>query len=94
MASAAEAEREIESPLLAYVQLGLLMFGALAAVTGYAFGIHEGREFLEQPLWIKIAIVVAVLIFLYNVSLTAMKGRRTAVTNEDESRRSRSSSHR
>ena len=28
-----EAERDIESPFLAYVQLGLLMFGALAAVT-------------------------------------------------------------
>ena len=27
---------------------------------GYAFGVHEGREFLEQPLWIKGAIVVAV----------------------------------
>ena len=62
-----EAEREIESPLLAYIQLGLLMFGALAAVVGYVFGIHEGREFLEQPLWIKGAIVVVALIFLYNI---------------------------
>jgi nitric oxide reductase subunit B len=76
-----EAERDIESPLLAYVQLGLLMFGALAAVTGYVFGIHEGREFLEQPLWIKIAIVVVALIFLYNVSMTVMKGRKTAISN-------------
>ncbi|CFX44509.1 Nitric oxide reductase subunit B [Candidatus Filomicrobium marinum] len=76
-----EAERDLESPLLAYVQLGLLMFGALAAVIGYMFGIHEGREFLEQPLWIKIAIVVVALIFLYNVSMTVLKGRRTAVTN-------------
>jgi nitric oxide reductase subunit B len=76
-----EAERDIESPLLAYIQLGLLMFGALAAVIGYLFGIHEGREFLEQPLWIKVAIVVVALIFLYNVSLTVLKGRKTAITN-------------
>jgi len=76
-----ETEREIESVPLAYIQLGLLMFGALAAVVGYLFGIHEGREFLEQPLWIKIAIVVVALIFLYNVSITVMKGRKTAVTN-------------
>ena len=76
-----EAERDIESPLLAYIQLGLLMFGALAAVTGYVFGIHEGREFLEQPLWIKIAIVVVALIFLYNISMTVLKGRKTAITN-------------
>lgn len=76
-----EAERDIESPFLAYVQLGLLMFGALAAVAGYLFGVHEGREFLEQPLWIKAAIVVVALIYLYNVSMTILKGRKTAIGN-------------
>src|SRR5690606_32516117 len=49
-----EAERDIESPMLAYIQLALLMVGALSAVVGYMFGIHGGREFLEQPLWVKI----------------------------------------
>jgi len=76
-----EAEREIESPMLAYIQLAILLVGALGAVGGYLFGIHEGREFLEQPLWVKIGIVVAALIFLYNVSMTVLRGRRTAVTN-------------
>ena len=76
-----EAERDIESPLLAYIQLGLLMFGALAAVAGYVFRIHEGREFLEQPLWIKGAIVIVALIFLYNVSMTILRGRKTAIGN-------------
>jgi nitric oxide reductase subunit B len=75
-----EAEREIESPMLAYVQLALLMVGALASVIGYLFGIHGGREFLEQPMWVKLAIVVVALIFLYNVSMTVLKGRRTAIT--------------
>ncbi len=76
-----EAERDIESPLLAYVQLVILVVGALAAVVGYTFGIHEGREFLEQPLWVKVGIAIAAVIFLYNVSMTALKGRKTAVTN-------------
>ena len=30
-----EAEREIESPMLAYLQLAILMIGALGAVIGY-----------------------------------------------------------
>jgi nitric oxide reductase subunit B len=75
-----EAERDIESPMLAYAQLVILMVGALGAVGSYLLGIHGGREFLEQPLWVKIGIVVAALIFLYNVSLTVLRGRRTAVT--------------
>jgi nitric oxide reductase subunit B len=75
-----EAEREIESPMLAYVQLALLVVGALASVVGYLFGIHGGREFLEQPMWVKLAIVVVALIFLYNISMTVLKGRRTAIS--------------
>jgi len=76
-----ETEREIESPLLAYVQLVLLLVGAVAAVVGYLFGVHEGREFLEQPLWVKIAIVIVALIFLYNVTMTVLKGRKTAISS-------------
>lgn len=76
-----EAERDIESPLLAYVQFGLLMVGALASVAGYLMGIHGGREFLEQPLWVKWAIVAVAGIFLYNIGMTVLKGRRTAITS-------------
>lgn len=76
-----EAEREIESPKLAYLQLAILVIGAGGAVVGYVFRIHEGREFLEQPLWVKLGIVVAALIFLYNISMTVLKGRKTAITN-------------
>lgn len=77
---AEEAEREIESPALAYVQLAILTLGGVASIVGYLFGIHGGREFLEQPLWVKYGIVVAALIFLYNVTLTFMKGRRTVIS--------------
>ncbi len=76
-----EAETELHSPKLAIVQFWLFLFGAAAAVIGYLFRIHEGREFLEQPLWIKLAIVVVALMFLYNVTLTVLKGRKTAITN-------------
>ena len=76
-----ETETELYSTKLAILQFWLFLFGAAAAVVGYMFGVHEGREFLEQPLWIKIAIVVVVLMFLFNCSMTLLKGRKTAVTN-------------
>lgn len=76
-----EAETELHSPKLAIIQFWLFLFGAAAAVVGYLFRIHEGREFLEQPLWIKLAIVVVALMFLYNVTMTVLKGRKTAITN-------------
>jgi nitric oxide reductase subunit B len=76
-----EAERELHSVRLAQVQLVLFVGAAALAVVGYLFRIHEGREFLEQPLPLKIAIAAAVLIFLYNVSLTLLKGRKTAVSS-------------
>jgi len=39
-----EAKRDIESPMLAYAQLAILMVGALGAVIGYTLGIHERRS--------------------------------------------------
>ena len=35
-------------------------------------------EFLEQPLWVKFGILVAAVIFLVNISLTVLAGRKTA----------------
>ncbi|MDM7255994.1 MAG: cbb3-type cytochrome c oxidase subunit I [Paracoccus sp. (in: a-proteobacteria)] len=84
-----ESEREIHSPTLAWLQLGILVLGTAGVVVTYTFDLFhghwllgkEGREFLEQPKWVKAGIVVAALIFLYNVTLTVLKGRKTAVTN-------------
>ena len=84
-----EAEREIHSPTLAYLQLAILVLGTLGVVVTYLFNLFEGnfllgtegREFLEQPTWVKLGIVVAALIFLFNVSMTVLKGRKTAITN-------------
>ncbi|MGE3289900.1 MAG: cbb3-type cytochrome c oxidase subunit I, partial [Geminicoccaceae bacterium] len=76
-----ESEREIHSTLLAYVQLVVFVGAGATAVVCYLFRIYEGREFLEQPFLVKVAITVAVLIFLYNVSMTVLQGRKTAVSS-------------
>lgn len=84
-----EAEREIHSPLLAYLQLILLLVGTLGVVVTYVFNLFagnwflgmEGREFIEQPVWVKLGILVAALMFLFNITMTVLKGRKTAITN-------------
>ncbi|MCB1350779.1 MAG: cbb3-type cytochrome c oxidase subunit I, partial [Maritimibacter sp.] len=84
-----ESEREIHSPTLAYVQLLILILGTAGVVVTYLFNLfdgsflfgNEGREFIEQPRWVKAGIVVAALIFLFNISMTVLKGRKTAITN-------------
>ncbi|WP_108485487.1 cbb3-type cytochrome c oxidase subunit I [Oceaniglobus ichthyenteri] len=75
-----EAEREIWSTKLAYLQLIILVVGTLGAVIGYGFKVHGGREFLEQPLWVRFGILVAAVIFLINISMTVLAGRKTAIT--------------
>lgn len=84
-----ESEREIYSPRIAYYQLAILVVGTLGAVVTYVFDLFhgnillgkDGREFLEQPLWVKIGIVIAALMFLYNISMTVLAGKKTAITN-------------
>lgn len=75
-----EAETEIHSPRLAYIQLGIFVFAGAAALVSYQFGIHEGREFLEQPFWVKVLITISFLMFLYNGTMTLKAGRRTAIS--------------
>ncbi len=85
-----EAEREIHSPLLAYIQLAILVLGTVGVVITYVFNIFEGNWLLGQrwpripgatPGWVKLGIVAAALIFLYNISMTVLKGRKTAIAN-------------
>jgi len=71
-----ESEREIFSVRRAYIQLAIFVDGTLGAVGSYLVGIHGGREFLEQPLWVKFGILVAAVVFLVNVSLTFLAGRK------------------
>jgi nitric oxide reductase subunit B len=75
-----ESETEIWSSKLAYVQLIILLVGTLGAVIGYGFKVHGGREFLEQPLWVRLGILVAAVMFLFNISMTVLRGKKTAIT--------------
>jgi nitric oxide reductase subunit B len=84
-----EAEREIHSVKAAYIQLAILVLGTAGVVVTYLFNLfegnfllgREGREFLEQPRWVKVGIVVAALIFLWNVTMTVLKGRKTVISS-------------
>ena len=88
-----EAETELFSPKLAIalfwiflVAAGLTVVGyltvpyaTLAKMTGNDLLPTMGREFLEQPLITKLGIVVVALAFLFNISMTVLKGRKTSI---------------
>ena len=65
-----EIQTEIYSVRLARIQLGILLVSGVVAVVGYFFQWSFGMPFLEQPTFIKLLIVVAALIFLYNIGMT------------------------
>ncbi len=88
-----EAETELFSPKLAIalfwiflVAAGLTVVGyltvpyaTLAKMTGNDLLPTMGREFLEQPLITKVGIVVVALAFLFNITMTVLKGRKTSI---------------
>jgi len=90
-----ECETELHSPKLAIVMFWVFLAAAGLTVLGYLLVPYAtlahiggndilptmGREFLEQPLWTKVGIVVVALAFLYNISLTLLKGRKTAINS-------------
>lgn len=71
-----EVEGEIFSVKLAMLHFWLFLIGGATAIVGYLFRWHDGREFLEQPFVIKVAIVIVVLMFIFNMIMTMIKGRR------------------
>ena len=75
-----ESRAEIHSPRLAYWQLALWTVAGVTAVVGYLFGWTAGNKLLEQPYPVKIAIVVVMLMFLYNLGMTIWKARRLTTT--------------
>jgi len=89
-----ESETELHSTKLAWILfwvflvagaltvLGYLLvpYATLAEITGNKYLPTMGREFLEQPTITKVGIVVVALGFLYNVSLTVLKGRKTVIS--------------
>ena len=89
-----EAETELHSPFMAKLLFWIFLvagaltivgyltvpYAKLAELTGNDLLQTMGREFLEQPLPTKLGIVVVALGFLYNISMTVLKGRKTAIS--------------
>ena len=88
-----EAETELFSPKLALLMFWIFLvagaltivgylavpYATLAELTGNNLLETMGREFLEQPLPTKVGIVVVALAFLFNVTMTVLKGKKTAI---------------
>jgi nitric oxide reductase subunit B len=89
-----ESERELHSPMLAKLLFWVFLVAAALTVVGYLLVPYAtlatmtgndllptmGREFLEQPLLTKIGIVIVALGFLFNITMTVLKGRKTAIS--------------
>lgn len=75
-----ESRTELYSVRLAYWSLAIWVVAGLTAVIGYLFGWTAGNKFLEQPFPIKIAIVVVMVLFLYNLIMTIRKAGRWTTT--------------
>jgi nitric oxide reductase subunit B len=76
-----EAQRELVSVKLAYVQLISLALVGVVAIIGFHFKIWEGRKFLEIPRPLDYLVVVNVLLFLGIILLTLFKGKRRTTTS-------------
>jgi nitric oxide reductase subunit B len=89
-----EAERELYSPLLAKILFWVFLIAGALTIVGYLSVPYAtlaeltkndllptmGREFLEQPTITKIGIVIVVLGFIFNIGMTVLKGRKTAIS--------------
>jgi nitric oxide reductase subunit B len=89
-----ESETELFSPKLALALFWIFLvagaltivgylavpYATLAELTGNNLLETMGREFLEQPLPTKLGIVVVALAFLFNITMTVLKGKKTAIS--------------
>lgn len=75
-----EAQNELVSVKLAYVQLISLALVGVAAIVGYHFNYWEGRKFLEIPRPLDYLVVVNVLLFMGLILVTLFKGKRRTTT--------------
>lgn len=89
-----ESESELWSPKLAIITFWVFAAAGVATILGYLFVPYAelteltfnnllptmGREFLEQPLPTKLGIVLVVVSYIVNVTMTVILGRKTVVT--------------
>ena len=71
-----EAQAELAWPKLAIFQLVLLVGTGVAALVGFCFGWTQGRPLLEIPTALDFLVVAGALLFLANVGVTLLRGRR------------------
>jgi nitric oxide reductase subunit B len=76
-----ETENDLYSTFLAKLQFWVFFAAAGVTVVGYLFGNYDGRSYLEQPIYIKIGIVIVALMFLFNCTMTLLRGRKTVISN-------------
>ena len=88
-----ESETELYSPKLAIALFWIFAAAGVLTILGYLLVPYStladitlnhlwptmGREFLEQPTVTKLGIVVVCLGFLFNLGMTILKGRKTAI---------------
>jgi nitric oxide reductase subunit B len=89
-----ESETELFSPKLALLMFWVFLvagaltivgylavpYATLAELTGNNILETMGREFLEQPLPTKVGIVIVALVFLFNITMTVLKGKKTSIS--------------
>lgn len=75
-----ESGRELYSEKLAVVQWAALVIVGVIAIAGFHMNWWEGRKFLEIPRPLDYLVVVDVLLFIFNIGMTAWKGERFTTT--------------
>ncbi len=89
-----ESEVELYSPKLALALFWIFLaasvltvigylsvpYATLAEITGNDLLPTMGREFLEMPTVTKVGVVIVALGLLFNLSMTILRGRKTAIT--------------
>ncbi|RME22277.1 MAG: nitric-oxide reductase large subunit [Deltaproteobacteria bacterium] len=75
-----EAQRELWSMKLAWVQWASLVVVGVVAIIGFHLNWWEGRKFLEIPRPLDYLVVVNVLAFLLNIGMTVFTGKRYTTT--------------
>ncbi len=75
-----EAQQELVSVKLAYVQLITLALVGVTAVIGFHFNWWEGRKFLEIPRELDFLVVINVITFLGIILATLFKGKKQSTT--------------
>lgn len=76
-----EAQHELVSVKLAYIQLISFLLVGVVALVGYHLNYWEGRKFLEIPRPLDWLVVVNVLTFLGIIILTLFKGKKQTTTS-------------